>query len=612
MLELWGWPRLVTLRAVLLVAAPLLAGSCVAAVIPFVAPADGPVPFRRDRLPLDVDTMMSLSEQLGSLANGLGGEDAVKRRTVAQMLALALALQPANPEPRRILDKFAHGIQKAWGEQSRLADTGAAVWKIREWLESPLAGADGHALADCLGDVMASADPRHPCADALRQTSERGAWAGWVQPLQAFHQTEEVVVKNITPDKPAVPGPAPVRKPDGPILLDKAVVHTPLWTYDKATKAIVLRSVPIRMQAKMKEGYARAEPMSCGLEFSGSVSSYNPQAFRFSSANLVKALDKERGSLPNGVAVGLVCGDNVDYLADRNRNAVSGAAAVLMSAAISGNEPSATIIGEVQADGSFKLPPRFWEKLRALSDGPGGRLVLPVEAETYLPFILAVEDPGFFFKYEVCLAANLKELLARSAKTPEPELAQISARFLEVSAKLGNKPAAEHAANRFVRQRLEDISKGASYHASSRLLVIQGSGKRPSLLPRNILACELRKAIKPMEWIPKYPIYGTYDKSSGSTSYARPPDYKSLIATNDICIKELTRLGRYVEMRDRELLVQLRELVGTITGLARATQKRADIYTGQVPYRDAFSELTRAYQAASDKLNLTAIDESWR
>ena len=53
----------------------------------FAVPAEGPVAFRRDRLPLDAGTMAELSRQLVTLAEGLSAETAVNRRAAAQVLA---------------------------------------------------------------------------------------------------------------------------------------------------------------------------------------------------------------------------------------------------------------------------------------------------------------------------------------------------------------------------------------------------------------------------------------------------------------------------------------------------------------------------------------------
>ena len=140
-----NWLRLPILLGTwvaLLAAAPVAAG-------PFVAPAEGPVVFRRDRLPLDADTMTELADQLAILANAQGGDEAVKRRAVAQMLALALALQPGHSEALRIMEKFQNGIQKAWGDAGQLAAASAEVWQIRGWLEMAR-----HEECDAIGGVL--------------------------------------------------------------------------------------------------------------------------------------------------------------------------------------------------------------------------------------------------------------------------------------------------------------------------------------------------------------------------------------------------------------------------------------------------------------------------
>lgn len=592
-MKLLNLPTLLGICIGLLVAIPLQAGS-------FVAPADGAVVFRRDRLALDVDTMLALSKYLCTLAQAQGGETPVNRRSAAQMLALALALQPANPDARWLLDAFAKGGQKPGGDAKQLDPARARTWQVLGWLETAAAGADERALAACLGDVMAIADAQNPRAEELRKLGEQGAWKGWVQPLDAF-QKVDAIAKIDPQGKPngRVPNGGPEAK--NPILLAAAVVTTPLWTTDKGSQ--VMRGVPVHMLAKLKEGYAKNEALSVSLAGGAGGPARGPGAawvaptdtFKPLGDALLAALAKEIGKLPSGVAVELVCGDGADYLIDRNHNAISGAAAVLLNAAITGCEPNATVIGEIQPDGSFKLPPLFWDKLRVLTDGPGGRLVLPTEAEKYLPSILALEHPGFFFKYEVLLAANLHELIERSAKTPNPELAKLSDNFLEVRSKLGSQSVTQYAANRFVRQRLTDVGRAASFHASARMLVIQGLGRRPSQLPRSILADELRRTIRPMAWISSHPVESLQAKSLNETS--------------ELCLREVDRLDRYVEMRDHPLHTQVREMILTVRTLSRSMRGRYyDAKTFFVPWRAEFDAFNRSYRAVITLLNQTAAD----
>ena len=584
------FPTLLGICAGLLAAPSLLAG-------PFAAPAEGPVAFRRDRLPVDVDTQLDLSKQLCTLAQGQGGEHAEDRRRVAQMLALALALEPGNSAARRLLETFAKSVPKPGGEAKQLEAARARAWQIFGWLGTAGAGADESALAACLGDVMAGADPQNPRAEELRKLGEQGAWDHWIEPLAAFQQSETVTKSDPT-EKNRVRVPDDKSPAKSPILRAAAVVSTPLWTVDKASGSTVMRAVPIHMAAKLKDGPAKAEPMSVALAagpaapggWTGGPKAATTESFKPLGETLLKALDKELGKLPGGVSVGLVCGDNADYLNERNHNAIGGAAAVLMNAAITGTEPNATVIGEIQADGSFKLPPQFWEKLRALGDGGGGRLVLPMEAERYLPSLLALEQAGFFFKYEVVLAANLHELIERSAKSPGPELAGFTAKFLEVRSKLGTQPVTEYAANHYVRLRIEDLARSATFHASARMLAIQGAGKRPSLLPRNILAGELRRLIQPVAWISTHPVESLQTKNLNDSF--------------ESCVHEVDHLEHYAEMRDRELLVQVREMVTIVRSLARATRGRsADPKNSSVPWRGEFNTFTRTYQSVSKTLS---------
>ncbi|KAB2641143.1 MAG: hypothetical protein DVB25_02710 [Verrucomicrobia bacterium] len=579
-------PTYLGICAGLLAALPLQAGC-------FAAPTEGALAFRRDRLPLDAERMLDLSANLCSLAQAQGGENPPQRRSAAQMLALALALQPGNPDARRLVETFTKNELKPAGDAKQIDAARNQLWQVLAWLETPAAGADANALAACLGDVMASAEPQHPHAEALRKLGEQGAWGGWVEPLEAFRKAEAT---KETPSGPAQGRlPAQPTAAASPILLAAAMVTTPLWSTDKATGATAMRALPVHMSAKWKDGNARAEPLSCALDAPQAPVTPESSPFKLTSATMVAALAKDHGPLPTGVAVGLVCGDNVDYLIERNHSAISAAAAVLMSAAITGCEPSATVIGEVQADGSLKLPPFFWDKLRCLADGPGGRLILPMEAAKYLPAMLALEQTSFFFHYEILLAANLHELIERSAKKPSPELAKLSANFLEVRSKLGNQRPTEYLANRFVRLRLDEIVHEASYHASARMLALQGSGDRPASLTRNILANELRRLIRPMAWIASCQV----DKLSN----------KSLSDTCDVCLRDVEHLERYAEIRDHELYTQVHDLVIALRTLTRATHDRSiNPKTHAVPWRAEFTAFSRSYQAVGESLHRAAAD----
>ena len=176
---------------------------------------------------------------------------------------------------------------------------------------------------------------------------------------------------------------------------------------------------------------------------------------------------------------------------------------MLASAAISGREPDATILGVVDETGAYKLPAGFWNQLQALGDGSGGRLILPAAAADYLPSMLALERPELFFQYEILLAKDFPELVRFSEKAPDDALVKTMAKFREIRDKANLQAIGQYVANSFVRKRLVEVTQEAPFHYSAKMLAIQGAGNRPTVIPRMVLAAELQRAIAPMEWMMK-------------------------------------------------------------------------------------------------------------
>ena len=66
----------------------------------FVPPAEGPVPFRRDKLPVDVDTMVALSRQLTIFTGARVADDPDELRAVAHVAMVD------HPEPLARVMRF--------------------------------------------------------------------------------------------------------------------------------------------------------------------------------------------------------------------------------------------------------------------------------------------------------------------------------------------------------------------------------------------------------------------------------------------------------------------------------------------------------------------------
>jgi len=556
----------------------------------FAVPADGAVAFRRDKIPLDVDAMANLSRQLVTLAQGLDSETAANRHTAAQMLALATALDPANVKARDLISEFQNDKHHASTDAEQLAKSQARIWQLLSWLESPDAGAQGQALAACLTDVIIASDPQHPRAEALRAAGERGAWTGWVPAVSAYETP--VIPQAATPDDAA--GPVPEIVKSG-ILLSKGQVLTPLWKpIDKSVPtAWVLTSAPLEMSAGMiEEDKGDLPPFSLTIgppDNTNKISQLRKP--------LLQILKNQKVTLPAGGYVTISGAALEASLLTNKRQSISAAAFVLTSAALSGREPEATIIGTVDETGAFKLPTGFWDQLRSLGPGKGRRLVLPAAAAELLPSMLALEKPQFFLDYEVLLASNVQELLELTLKSPAEPLAKASAQFQEIRDKAGSQAVGQYVANPFVRRRLSDLALEAPYHYSAKMLAIQAAGNRPSYILRVVLASELRRAAEPMAWIVKL------SDLPGATI-----DTAQLSSTYDSCSTHLAQLLRSVAKDDRELVAHVQDAVTAVRTLDRAAHSRGDSMVVMAAISSAHAAFVRTYKSVTEELGREAGD----
>lgn len=99
----------------------------------FVMPSEGPVAFRRDRLPLDADAMKELSRELVTLAKGAEIKLAVGRRTAAQMLALSTALDPSNTEARELASQLQKDLGTTVTDPQEIEQSKTRIWQYLAW-----------------------------------------------------------------------------------------------------------------------------------------------------------------------------------------------------------------------------------------------------------------------------------------------------------------------------------------------------------------------------------------------------------------------------------------------------------------------------------------------
>lgn len=554
----------------------------------FAVPAEGPVAFRRDRVPLDTEAMAQLSNQLAILADETDGSTPEVRRGAAQMLALSLGLDPSNKRARAMLGEFETGSHRPVADRDKVKIFRTRIWRDMGWLESSEAGVDGLALADCLKDVLAVSDPKDARSEEWLTHGEQGAWDGWIPELVSYQDRAAVDRGRKPQSAEAPPGDM---KPK--IRLANASVMVPLWNTKAQSEPPnwVQDLAPLQMTAGASEdGDGSVEPFSIRI----GAAAEGGQFDRLQPV-LRQNLLKQHGKLPVGCWVVIDSPELEASILSNKRHSISAAAAVLASAAISGRSPDAAIIGTLDASGAFKLPSEFWQQLRSIISGNGSRLILPADAAEVLPSMLALEKPQFFLDHEVLLASDFKQLLDLSAGKQEDALASASAQFQQIREKSQGQPLGQYLANSFIRRRLADLAQAAPYHYSARMLAIQGAGNRPAFVTRDVLVSELQRAIKPMDWLIKH----SYEAFT-SEETAR------IGGTFETCRAEVERLSRYSNTTDRVMVDRALEMVNLIRGLDRAAKARPDpLWVGGMgpAQQSALSALRKSHAAVLALLN---------
>jgi hypothetical protein len=488
----------------------------------------------------------------------------------AQSLALALALDPTNPNARETLESL-HEDRPA-GERT-LVPPSARIRQLTSWLESEEAGKEAHPLAACLRDVLAAVElPENPPA------AQEGAWGGWVPELAAYRPVESA------PDKPKVE--PPVISQGSALARREGAIFAPLWVHNAELQRDVFQKVKVSMKELPPREGESTPPGSFRVELQGANG-----AFAETGKTLISVVGKlHEGQLPTA-RLGLNLGKGA--FPDRPDAGLSAAAAVLMDAAVSGREPAGIVIGRIDKNGKLTSPPRLADRLLALAGGEGGRLILPREAEPLLASIPVLAGPDFFLKYEVIYASNVRELVERATTKPSGAAGEATELFAEIRSKAGNPSGVgSYVANRFVRQRLAEVYQKFPDHASARLLWQQGGGEVPLKLARPVIAAEISRSLDALNWLSALDANETIQ-------------VRKLEQAQETCRNEIERVERYVATDDRALLDRYREVLQSIKAFAREVRERNSDYTyyyEQDKSENALRELKRAYQSYREDL----------
>ena len=549
----------------------LIAGTLRAEPV-FVPPTEAMPPFRRDKLPIDTDAMVSLSQTMTLLSRSVSMAEAPQLRAAAQALALALALDPANSAARDILSSISGRKSLGNPDPKDLTHAKDQVWQLNKWLASPEAGNDGNLLAALLGDAAATLDSEHPAASEWSESGERGKWDGWVAPVTAFEKRKPIEKPVIAINNPNSPKPVPNNKLSFELKSTSASIGAVLYDYQPNTDTFILGPVALSMEAKSNSVSEEGEQQRENLRINVScVEAVRWDVSEKVSKPILNALAElhnvDKNQLPQA-DIRISTGKAGTYSIRRNGEDMTGPGFILANSALTGIAPEAVFIGRFDSEAKkLKLPNFFWQKLTTLVNAPGGRLVVPAAAGEYLAALLAMEKPEFFMKYEVLLASSPEEAIRLCAMKPDPELAAILARFKEIKDKSDTAALGSYLDNVHVRKRLVEISQAAPYHLSAKLLAIQGAGSRPHFVEKKILAAEILAAFDPLNEYAEMDLLEMNKQKIDAMETAL-----------EVSRERLGGIERYAEMRDKELIKAPADVIIDLRMMIRVIRDRRELW----------------------------------
>lgn len=477
----------------------------------YIQPDNTKEMFQLEKIPLQVDRIKELSKHLAVLASRPQDDSPLQRRASAQLLALSMRLDPTNQEALEINRKLQADAAPKAPDQTQIAKARARVRFLKRWLGSPDAGANANLLADYLGDATRVLDP-----NTMKQ-ADTGNWAGVVPPLSKYRggdiasaDTPRPTPDMTEPEK--VDETPPPAKPVGyhitklgvrvPLLMQRSEKYRDAKDQFKDKTRVVdhLTIVPVGLNLTSHEK----------LKFPLAVSVTPPlaQYHRDNGAKkqLQESIVKQLNDLLNArhskvpphiasVSMGL------ETYAMSNRQVVVAPLALMLEASLADKPLRSDIhlCANIDAGGNLTVPANFWKYLGILRKSKtGGRLIVPKASAELLTQILVYGEPDFFTRWEIFAVENLDQALAFATKASSEKVAEASELFSTVQNLANKSDVTKIAVNRAVRKRLATIYQLSPNHLSAKILLIQGSGRRPMRLSPLAMAQELLPAIQKM------------------------------------------------------------------------------------------------------------------
>lgn len=536
------------------------------AKVKFVPPNDSQPLIRRDLIPLDVDAIRELAEQLAVLADGPASNSPSILRNRVQALTLSQRLSPAQPRARAIMEALASGQNRDIPIKEDRKSARQTVLAATTWLVKLPAATEGHHLGQLLLDIIQPIAQKEAVLEFHDSENAPKRWKGVIAKVTAFEKRDRPrpVIKN----DPSMPE-EPETKGQG-YAVSALLTEVPMFTRGKEKKeppSIGLIETSLVITENKNDNNDRGE-----LRFKPN-SEYSTKALELTLENFFRSIDQ---ALPKGHNLNVITDDR--YYLTVNRQNIVAPLAMMLDAAISGRplRRNTILFADLHVDGSLVKPAQAWNLLLDLKDlrvPDGTRLIVGSGMLEEMTALLVLQEATFYTNFEVIEAPNFetaRELFYEDGK-PSSGVSAAIAGYQEVR----EKALLATNFNTFlslatVEQRLVKARDHSSQHISARMLAAQAI-RRPAYFSRFMFAQELDRRLEEIS------------KLKATNRNISDRDIK---AAYKAARAEVDPLGRLVERQERLVLDEAVDVLKKLNSVGRVSASAYDFEKGMQRLKD--------------------------
>ena len=533
--------------------------------------------FQLEKIPLPQHRMQQLGKSLIIIALRTHDGSPIQQQATARLLLLAMQLDPQNKRPQEISKALVAGKNPPDSADHLMTKCTADIQNLQSLLSKPQARAEANQLALYMKDA---------CKTLRPDTSKHKDGANWKGVLPALSAYKTPVKKipqapiKINKASPPPPKPTQPKKSTPRLHLVVQSIHLPITIEKKnedlealladdqdsdqdpeksekqetteageAVKAMTLASMTLKLSPCKAE---EATTPFISLSHSDvAMPGLDP---------LLKQLIKSRhSSLPHFKGV-INFPDGSHGMG--NQLALAGPLALMLEASLT-NSPlrdDLCLLADSNAKGDAIEPDNFWELLAALRQvSDGGRLIVSAASAEMMQQLLVFKEPDFFTRWEVLSASDIDQALAAAIQQSSADLSKASELFASFQDLSSKKTVIQLAADHNFRPALDEMVKLAPEHLSANMLLLQGSGKRPTHLSERALRLELRPLIDELNRVLQF--------------QAEQPDSDDLEKTHEQIGVKIEQLEPFVSRDDGPLYEDALELAKDFEKLASLRER---------------------------------------